>query len=132
MEIAEGEGAGDEECNTNSGRALLNKDGCCTLHPFIQLKMKLPRGSWRTLSKVCVLCRDEERGKTSPSKDQSTPVPKSTPLPQRRSSESLGEHKHIQQRRFSESASKYLPTIDWSDRSFDNLSLTPSCLEEEN
>ena len=131
MPIAEDECAGDKECNTDSGRALLDKDGCCTLHPFIQLKMKLPSGSWRTLSKVCRLCRDEERDATSPSKDQSAPVPKSTPIPQRRSSESLGEHKPIQQRRSSESAAKYLPTIDWSDRSPDDLSLTPSCLEEE-
>jgi hypothetical protein len=40
---------------------LLDNDGCCIFHPFIQLKMKLPSGTWRTLSRCCVVCREEEK-----------------------------------------------------------------------
>ena len=75
-----------EKANTaSSTHALLDKNGCCALHPYIQLRL-LSDGKWRTLAKHCVVCREEASASNAITSTVSAAIDKK--LNYRRSTES--------------------------------------------
>lgn len=107
-----------------SGNALLDEDGCCALHPFIQLKMKLPNGKWRTLTQNCVVCQEEEKVGSATSKMM---APTSSSYHHRRSSESGASKSKVERQQRQARASVAVMELCESGE----CSLTPSFLEED-
>jgi hypothetical protein len=139
---------------------VLDDNGCCILHPFIQLKMKLPSGNWRTLSKQCVVCQEENNDGGNDGDDIRAMVPAvGRPAFTRRMSNDSGTfHRKSSLGKYEDTARTLVPVdqTSLSSRSstassvedddddgedsnslgrsrveYDDNSLTPSCLEEE-
>lgn len=112
------------EKGTDSSNALLNADGCCALHPFIQLKMKLPSGTWKTLAETCVVCYEEENaGRAAVNKISSA----ASKFHTRRSSESGASRPKVESQERKTRASVAVMEL----RESGEFSLTPSFLEDD-
>ena len=106
----------------STSNALLDRNGCCTLHPFIQLRL-LTDGKWRTLAKHCVVCREEASAGKAAIVTANTVVNKK--LNHRRSSDSGARPKTIMQ----EKTRASVAIMEMCESG--ECSLTPSFLEAD-
>ena len=98
------------EDSDGGNNARLDDNECCTLHPFIQLKVKLPSGKWTTLSRTCVVCQEEDKSGHA--------ATSSTRPSLERSQDRKKLHASVQ--------------VTMKMHESRDLSLTPSCLEVDN